>query len=794
MEVSVVSTPLLHNNQDPAVNSDDATDSLVVKEESVRNKVAVFESIASSPIPAASRPLRSISATVITGNTSHNHNNRHNNSNSRNSASSTVSEPNGHSFHNPPPVKPKPLLLTDRSSHINRSFHATKVPASGQNNEQIDSQHRVTAPPATGVSGSVFRKNCKNSAPDLDLSPSSNSTSEQPPSHQTSSSNNNNESSSDNECSTPRTADPLIIELKARLGLRIRPPEIVVESADIPGRHKIVSIPEDTSPSSSEAEDNGEDDDASCECHEKTVNSTNSMRITGEEDADRSSSTTSTSAMSSGSGTVVPPGVEDEFRKLYLIAHELTTTEQSFVQVLRLLNVEFRRDVVEKHLPSEVSSVLMKHLDEMHRVSGELLKELEIKLEEWPEKRKIADVLVKIGPFLSVYSFYMRDFETTMSAFEEASKKYPHFLKSLIEFEAEHCKKLKVRDYLLKPIQRIPQYRLLLTDYLKRIPDESHSDYADTKAALEVVCKCADHANNMIGRGKSVAKLLQLQNSLIRHQDIIKPERVFIREGELMKVSRKYIHPRFFVLCSDALLYLNKVQDNLYHLHHELSLTGMRVTLQDDDETHEFIINSPTRSLILRAKSEQERQEWYNALKKAIEENASRRRTFINSRQQPQVSVVAEKGLGEEYPVWVPDERVTMCQICTAVFSLTFRRHHCRACGKVVCDICSSHRMPLKYLNNRKSRVCDHCCLELKKQSTAQKERRKSAISLPTDESDDTASNEAGSDVGPEPMELIDETPNLTRDSNIVGKIRQSFRIVKNVPKVRKVSTSLDSD
>lgn len=39
--------------------------------------------------------------------------------------------------------------------------------------------------------------------------------------------------------------------------------------------------------------------------------------------------------------------------------------------------------------------------------------------------------------------------------------------------------------------------------------------------------------------------------------------------------------------------------------------------------------------------------------------------------------------LGTRAPVWVPDARVSMCMLCTAEFTITFRRHHCRACGKV---------------------------------------------------------------------------------------------------------------
>jgi hypothetical protein len=44
-------------------------------------------------------------------------------------------------------------------------------------------------------------------------------------------------------------------------------------------------------------------------------------------------------------------------------------------------------------------------------------------------------------------------------------------------------------------------------------------------------------------------------------------------------------------------------------------------------------------------------------------------------------------------PPWQPDTEVTECPICKRTFTFMFRRHHCRKCGRVVCNDCSPHRI-----------------------------------------------------------------------------------------------------
>ena len=60
-------------------------------------------------------------------------------------------------------------------------------------------------------------------------------------------------------------------------------------------------------------------------------------------------------------------------------------------------------------------------------------------------------------------------------------------------------------------------------------------------------------------------------------------------------------------------------------------------------------------------------------------------------------------------PLWVADDSVSKCMICAVVtFGLLNRRHHCRTCGRVVCNGCSKKRVQSK-------RVCDECIKNIPK-------------------------------------------------------------------------------
>eukprot|EP00899_Mesostigma_viride_P007495 jgi/Mesvir1/16747/Mv15126-RA.1 len=62
-------------------------------------------------------------------------------------------------------------------------------------------------------------------------------------------------------------------------------------------------------------------------------------------------------------------------------------------------------------------------------------------------------------------------------------------------------------------------------------------------------------------------------------------------------------------------------------------------------------------------------------------------------------------------PVWQPNEDAKECNNCDRPFTLIYRRHHCRSCGRIFCQACSSKKMelPAAFEYTSPQRVCDNC-------------------------------------------------------------------------------------
>uniref|UniRef100_A0A3B5MEW4 FYVE, RhoGEF and PH domain containing 6 n=1 Tax=Xiphophorus couchianus TaxID=32473 RepID=A0A3B5MEW4_9TELE len=388
---------------------------------------------------------------------------------------------------------------------------------------------------------------------------------------------------------------------------------------------------------------------------------------------------------------------EDEMKrkKVVHIAQEIMSSEKDFRDAVAKATRQNGKPVVGERILSQI----LYYLPQLYQLNKDLLRELEDRVAHWSDHQRLSDIFVQKGPYLKMYSTYIRQFDNNVALLDEQCRKNPALAAVVREFEmSPRCANLALKHYLLKPVQRIPQYQLLLTG----TDSSSSSSSSSEHSALSVV--------------KEVTFIPTKRRLLNGQHEIVQPGRVFLKEGTLMKLSRKVMQPRMFFLFNDALMYTTPVQSAQYKLNSVLSLAGMKVSKPSQEAyQNELNIESVERSFILSASSAKERDEWLEAIGKAIEDYTKKKITFISSRSQEEAECVVDSGapLGSKAPIWIPDLRATMCMICTCEFTLTWRRHHCRACGKVVCQACSTNKYYLEYLKNQPARVCDHCFAKL---------------------------------------------------------------------------------
>nr|XP_020448568.1 FYVE, RhoGEF and PH domain-containing protein 5-like isoform X2 [Monopterus albus] len=408
--------------------------------------------------------------------------------------------------------------------------------------------------------------------------------------------------------------------------------------------------------------------------------------------------------------------------RAFYIAKELVDSEKLHVSALKYLQEDFRSAVAEAVgedgvpvLEEQRLGEILGVLPQVYTLHSSILTELEERISQWEESQRVVDVILSRREDFGVFDTYISNYDRSMSLLEESSRNSSAFASIVKTFETRGLDETEVplKHQLLQVIVRVLQYRMLLTDYLNNLSPDS-KEYEDTQAALVIVSEVADQANDNLKQGENLLRLVHIEYSMKGKRDLLKPGRMFVKEGTLMKVSRKSRQPRHLFLMNDIMLYTYPQQDGKYRLKNTLSLSGMKVSKPVLDNVLNCLrVEVSDITITLSASSVGEREDWFHTLSRAIADHAAGLCTFGGP-----CSEAREKlwmALGEAAPVLVPISHVMMCMNCTSDFSLTLRRHHCNACGKVVCRACSRNRYPLKYLKDRMAKVCDHCYAELRK-------------------------------------------------------------------------------
>ena len=194
--------------------------------------------------------------------------------------------------------------------------------------------------------------------------------------------------------------------------------------------------------------------------------------------------------------------IKNEKPLRFFIVNELVTSERDYLANLELICDDFRNTLKSSYQNSDTAVIdyylNFDNLLNIYNLSKNLLHELECRIKTNDSPAKISDIfLSKSVNFLS-YIEYLINLTTMLKQFDTLCENNPRFRKLVAMFETlSKCRKLKVKHFLLKPMQRLPQYKMLLTDYLKQLTEDS-DDYRNTEETLKFISDTLNHANKIV--------------------------------------------------------------------------------------------------------------------------------------------------------------------------------------------------------------------------------------------------------------------------------------------------------
>ncbi|XP_071011027.1 FERM, ARHGEF and pleckstrin domain-containing protein 2 isoform X2 [Oncorhynchus clarkii lewisi] len=325
--------------------------------------------------------------------------------------------------------------------------------------------------------------------------------------------------------------------------------------------------------------------------------------------------------------------------KAYFIAKEILTTERTYLKDLEVITVWFRSAVIKENaMPEGLMTLLFSNIDPIYEFHRGFLKEVDQRLALWEGRsnahvkgdyQRIGDVMLRNMCALKEFTNYLQKHDEVLTELEKATKRLKKLETVYKEFELQKVCYLPLNTFLLKPIQRLMHYKLILERLCKHYSPD-HPDHNNCREALKEVAEMTNQLQSSLIRLENFQKLSELQRDLIGIENLTAPGREFIREGCLYKLTKKGLQQRMFFLFSDQLLYTSKgvTATNQFKVHGQLPLHGMILIVleapveESENEwsvPHCFTIYSAQRTIVVAASSKVEMGKWIEDLNMAIE-------------------------------------------------------------------------------------------------------------------------------------------------------------------------------
>ncbi|XP_053366020.1 pleckstrin homology domain-containing family G member 3 isoform X2 [Clarias gariepinus] len=301
------------------------------------------------------------------------------------------------------------------------------------------------------------------------------------------------------------------------------------------------------------------------------------------------------------------------------VVMEIIETERMYVRDLCSIVEDYLAYIIDtSSLPIKPEQVcsLFGNIEVIYEFNSELLQSLEM-CDSDPVA--IAYCFVEKSDYFDIYTQYCTNYPNSVAALTECMRN-----KTLAKFfrdrQATLQHSLPLGAYLLKPVQRILKYHLLLQEIAKHFDPEVEG-YDVVEEAIVTMTGVAWYINDMKRKHEHAVRLQEIQSLLINWKG---PD--LTTYGELVLEGTFHVHraksERTFFLLDKILLITKKRGEHYFYKTHIMCSTLMLIESAKDSlrfsVTH---YKHPKQPHTVKAKTEEEKKLWAHNIKRLILEN-----------------------------------------------------------------------------------------------------------------------------------------------------------------------------
>ncbi|XP_051947211.1 rho guanine nucleotide exchange factor 10-like protein isoform X2 [Xyrauchen texanus] len=215
----------------------------------------------------------------------------------------------------------------------------------------------------------------------------------------------------------------------------------------------------------------------------------------------------------------MPEGLSSQQIVRRHILGSIIQSERSYLDSLKRILLEYKKTLIEAEpriLSVKKIQPIFYRLKEILQCHSIFQIALASRVAEWDNSEKIGDLFVASfskSMVLDVYSDYVNNFTNAMALIKKACMSKPAFLEFLKKKQASSVDRITLYGLMVKPIQRFPQFILLLQDMLKNTP-VGHQDRLPLQLALTELETLAEKLNEQKRLAEQVAEIQQLARSI----------------------------------------------------------------------------------------------------------------------------------------------------------------------------------------------------------------------------------------------------------------------------------------